>query len=1259
QPIKTEQTPIQESTPENEPVNNEITSETLGTEQTPIQESTPETSQTVSESVSQNSESVTSETPTITGNMIKIFSVPFQLIQGLISFTGKVIDNGDNETVNLVDNNNNSILDINQNNLSNLSNNSSNLTDTPKQNHTISNETETNKFETLDLTVPNVEYNYTVSIYIERDFRNNTENISVGDIIYLDPTLVTLTVSSTQPDSLLVNVTSETNFTHLTLIGDTSNPLRGFNLVPRTSYLPYFTDDNNSYAVFNGTNKMGIQTGDASTLDFYLAQPFTQSAWVKIASLVAGVNYNIITMTTETGIDSNAWDKGLSITRYGTPSFYVYNGTMKVINSTIPINEGNWHHVAGVFNGTDALIYIDGVLNGSISASGTYNFASPQLVIGGNVSGSLRTGPFNGSIDNVMIHNRSLSDSEVLDLYNLGRKDTTYTDPSLVSAWRFDNSNISIAQDTIGVNNGTFVNVTYGYDSLGLLAYYPLDVVNSSNKEYDYSLNNYDGTLIGTSYDSGRGFSILSNPDPRFSAGYLHTCALISNGNINCWGNNDNSQSNNYTLGDAIGVSTGGYVTCALLSNGNVNCQGYDSYGQSNNYTLGDAIGVSAGFHHTCALLSNGNVNCWGSNFYGESNNYTLGDAIGVSAEEYHTCALTSSGNINCWGNNSYAQSNNYTLGNAIAVSTGFRYTCALLSNGNVNCWGDNTYGKSNNYTLGNAIAVSTGAYHTCALTSSGNINCWGDNGDGQANNYTLGNAIGVSAGNVHTCALTSSGNINCWGYNYSGQANNYTLGDVKTNSSYISQNSSCIYYGCRIFNGVSDYINLTIASIENSSTLWIKNSTADSWTFIAKNDTSYFVNGAVGVPLQYPINVADGNIKIGINESGDQYFNGSIDDIMLFNIPLNSSQILDIYNNQSKRFASSGIQTIKSINISGDINLYNSCDSVEVSVSGYSRTQGTNLTARMGSWDVSRGYNNSDMNSTLNGLVSYYHFDEDYWNGTAGEVKDAMGINNGSISGGVNTTSAGYYHRKVYFDGSNDYVSIPSNPSLNFGNGNFSISLWFNAPDETVNYPGMIATQGGWSTDAFAIRYDNTGQAKKVTVVWYPADMFSSFSTYENNVWTHVVVTRTGTNITLYVNGVVQGSGIKGPTFLLDLAKGGSTRLGGGNWDASNGYYKGSLDELMIFNRSISQDEVQELYVKGRALWNYSEYQNLSEYDSVTPSSSNSFLIYKTSTNILPELNLIGDSDYNFYTPNLLATSLGINCSMAPLNSIDFESPT
>ena len=136
----------------------------------------------------------------------------------------------------------------------------------------------------------------------------------------------------------------------------------------------------------------------------------------------------------------------------------------------------------------------------------------------------------------------------------------------------------------------------------------------------------------------------------RLIAGGFHTCAILDNGSLKCWGRNNYGQigdgqggwsANNVLtpkivdLGagrTAISVDTALYQTCAILDDGSLKCWGYNLYGQigtgstsnvyipfSVTFPVGRTVtSVSMGYYHTCAVLDNGSLNCWGSDSYGQ-----------------------------------------------------------------------------------------------------------------------------------------------------------------------------------------------------------------------------------------------------------------------------------------------------------------------------------------------------------------------------------------------------------------------------------------------------------------------------------------------------------------------------------------------------------------------------------------------------------------------------------------------------------------
>ena len=282
----------------------------------------------------------------------------------------------------------------------------------------------------------------------------------------------------------------------------------------------------------------------------------------------------------------------------------------------------------------------------------------------------------------------------------------------------------------------------------------------------------------------------IAAPAPRYiavSAGGLHTCAIRTNGAIECWGWNGYGQST-APAGSFTAVSAGSRHTCGLRESGAIECWGSnDSLYVGNvglsNPPAGRYTTISAGFDLNCAIRDTGEVKCWGNNEVGQldapSDRYSA-----VSAGNQNACGLLTSGKIQCWGNRLDNQPYG-PVGRFTAVSTGpFSHSCGLRESGEIECWGNNEVGQldapSDRYT-----AVSAGSSHTCGLRESGAIECWGGNTSPRWNptteeverfyagqtNALPGSYSAVSAGSYHTCAIRTTGEIACWGGNTRGQS--------------------------------------------------------------------------------------------------------------------------------------------------------------------------------------------------------------------------------------------------------------------------------------------------------------------------------------------------------------------------------------------------------------------------------------------------------------------------------------------------------
>lgn len=341
----------------------------------------------------------------------------------------------------------------------------------------------------------------------------------------------------------------------------------------------------------------------------------------------------------------------------------------------------------------------------------------------------------------------------------------------------------------------------------------------------------------------------------QIALGAYHSCALSPTSGLKCWGSNGWGQLGDGNSGvinavpvDVLGLSSGvvqvtaGYHhTCALLSGGGVKCWGKNEFGRLGDGTTanrptptdvvnlgGVAASITAGGEHTCAVLVGGAAKCWGYNYYGQIGNgsgwtqYSPTSVFGlasgvarVAAAADHTCALLDSGAVKCWGSNFYGQmgdgSPTYSaylpqdvsaLGTgAIALATGGDGSCARVESGKLKCWGRNDAGQLGSggawkrntplavVGLASGVSrISPGSSHVCAVTNAGGAKCWGSNysgrlGTGSANDEpepadVLGLSTGVSSvvsGTSHSCALTTLGGVKCWGSNSYGELGNGT----------------------------------------------------------------------------------------------------------------------------------------------------------------------------------------------------------------------------------------------------------------------------------------------------------------------------------------------------------------------------------------------------------------------------------------------------------------------------------------------------
>lgn len=367
---------------------------------------------------------------------------------------------------------------------------------------------------------------------------------------------------------------------------------------------------------------------------------------------------------------------------------------------------------------------------------------------------------------------------------------------------------------------------------------------------------------------AGVGFASISGANKNF-------CGVTTTGTVFCWGDNqygqigDGSTSDRFRPTEVSGLSAvlgttaasvvvGESTNCAIGTNGEAACWGQNRSGETGNQNPSGApqttptavldfpgrngqpiTDIVSLYGSSCLILASTQAYCWGENYSGQLGvglrdesiyvptavvDYETGlngaDLVSIGGLASTPCALSSAQELFCWGSNSSAGQ----LGAGASASGTYlpttvyggvlnqgetwtdlqgstSFTCASTSSGRAFCWGyngyqqlgDGTYDDSylpvevSGLTGKNIVEVGTGEYHACALDSAGDVFCWGAGGGGALGDGQLTDSgvpvqadfsampagrtiVDLAVGYEYACALDNVGSMYCWGTNDYGE---------------------------------------------------------------------------------------------------------------------------------------------------------------------------------------------------------------------------------------------------------------------------------------------------------------------------------------------------------------------------------------------------------------------------------------------------------------------------------------------------------
>lgn len=204
-------------------------------------------------------------------------------------------------------------------------------------------------------------------------------------------------------------------------------------------------------------------------------------------------------------------------------------------------------------------------------------------------------------------------------------------------------------------------------------------------------------------------------------------------------------------------------------------------------------------------------------------------------------------------------------------------------------------------------------------------------------------------------------------------------------------------------------------------------------------------------------------------------------------------------------------------------------------------------------------------------GLLSYWRFEEN--------TKDSSGNGHNGIEEGNITYNNGQIGKAIQFDGKTTLVRTPP---LVFTK-EFTIAYWLKIDKYVTEYVDhrdntiFENTKGDSSSSRFAMWFDRNHRLNGfVRKSQYSGEDILSSSTIELNKWNHIIFRKENNQYRIYINGIVDAE----KTITFDLLQD-ATFMGLGDDVPNKGNAKlhGALDEFRIYNRALSEDEIESLY--------------------------------------------------------------------------------
>ena len=867
---------------------------------------------------------------------------------------------------------------------------------------------------------------------------------------------------------------------------------------------PCFTDttdifkDNSGVALYtldydasdsgNATGKFGegaVFNGSSSRIDISnvlsgFTNVYSFSIWAKIDNTN---NFSFLASTTSTS--SSTYNNLIRFALHQNGNYYFEFGDVygARLTGATPSNwrNGNWHHFVFVSTGTDKLVYVDGSLFDSTSSTKAVSGLSNVIL------GHYGTNYSDGLIDQVRVFNRGISSSEVTTLYN-ETKNTTNTlqilgDTSCIATYPLDGS----STDLSGNYDGTDANILYKYDG--------------SPTNVDFGIGGK--TLYGARFNGSSGYIDLGTS-------LLGSRSAFS---VSTWVNFDNLNTQNFIFWNSES-GTGSELGFYDYGNGNIYFQPDASTSSNRGYISNSGIYTTDEWVHIVMVFDGsetGNSNRLKAYIQGTERTLNYDGVIPSS---------TGTSTTNSW------------IGGRIATKLAgsidqVRIFSKALSSAEVG----KLYGNGAGEIACKYTATTTDIDYPIANTAYYKLdNNSKDSGKSRGKFNQGVTFIGNSAGIVNTTLQLSSTahsvslwmkpqdlTASKWQIMFFSAFNghpSFTLGkrpDQTTSFHYRNESSNEVYF---TLSNANTWYHVVVTRNNSGSTVYVNGSSvATDSNSMGSYSSSSYQKASIGSNPNYPA----------------EYFDGTLDQIRVYNVALTATDVANLYNNETTATADTlafptGKTAIATYKLDGN----------GVDISGnYSGSEGDNIV---------------------------YAYD-----GTESNIEYRFGR----------------FGQAAVFNGSSSRIDLPNFFGIT-DSANFSASLWFNS--NSTSNQSLFWANGSGAVARFGIGINNSSYGGAGAV--YFGCGLSSFiyinssgGAFNQNEWVHITVVKSSTTgMTLYVNGT-QVANNSSATGNASLTATGSNSIGVYKTGSYSSWSNGSIDQVRIFGSALTSSQVTELY--------------------------------------------------------------------------------